>query len=158
MSALSDQAGKGKGSGTGASRSGGAPGSGSAPDFGAYPAGRGARYAVYAVLGVLGLLTGAAGALVEEGWFPFGLLLALAAAVGLFWGGAKLVRTKTGAAAPAVGWVVAVMLLTSTRPEGDFVFAAGVGSYVYLLGGLLAAVMCTTIALPAPPVPANKYR
>lgn len=119
---------------------------------------RGLRVVLYVALAVLGMLVGAAGALVQADWFPGGLLLALAASAGVFWGGAKLCRTKVGAVAPGAGWVVAVMLLTASRPEGDFMFAAGIGSYVYLLGGMFAAVMCATIALPAPPVPGRKYR
>lgn len=121
-------------------------------------ASRTARMGVYLLLLALGVLTAAAGALVQSAWLPGGLLLALAGAVGLFWGGAKLCRTRAGAAAPGVGWVVTVFLLTSPRPEGDFAFGAGIGSYVFLLGGVLAAVMCATIALPAPPVPGDKYR
>lgn len=124
----------------------------------AYPRAYGARIAVYAALVLLGLLTGVAGTLVQGGWFPLGLLLALAAAGGLFWGGATLCRTKVGAAAPAAGWVLAVLLTTSSRAEGDFLYAAGIGSYVYLFGGMLVAVMCTTIALPAPPVSLDKNR
>ncbi|WP_344563769.1 DUF6113 family protein [Streptomyces axinellae] len=128
------------------------------PGWGAFPGAAGARAAVYAGLAVLGLLTGAAGVLVQAAWFPLGLLIALAAAVGLFRGGAKLCRTKVGAAAPGAGWAVAVMLMTTSRPEGDFLFGAGIPSYIYLFGGLLAAVMCTTLAPSAPPVQANKYR
>jgi hypothetical protein len=122
------------------------------------PAALPARVGVYLGLVVLGALAGTAGALVQSGWFPGGLVLALAGAVGLFWGGGKLCRTRVGAAAPAVGWVLTVLLLTSSRPEGDFLFGVGIGSYVFLLGGMLAAVMCATIALPAPPVPGDKYR
>lgn len=120
------------------------------------PAGPAARAGVYLLLLALGVLTAAVGALVQSGWFPGGLLLALAAAVGLFWGGAALCRTRIGAAAPGAGWVVTAVVLTAPRPEGDFVFGAGAGSYVFLLGGMLAAVMCATIALPAPPVPGRK--
>jgi ferredoxin-NADP reductase len=42
--------------------------------------------------------------------------------------------------------MVAVILLTASRPEGDFLFAAGVGSYLFLLGGMAVAVMCATLA------------
>lgn len=122
------------------------------------PARRSARIGVYALLFVVGALAGVAGTLVQSGWFPGGLLLALAGATGLFWGGGKLCRTKVGAVAPGAGWGVTVALLTTSRPEGDFLFGAGMGSYVFLLGGMLAAVMCATIALPAPPVPGPNYR
>ncbi len=129
------------------------------PDWPApVPSARIARMGVYFILLVLGAVAGTAGSLVQSGWFPGGLVLALAGAVGLFWGGGKLCRTRVGAAAPGVGWAVTVVLLTTSRPEGDFLFGAGVGSYVFLLGGMLAAVMCATIALPAPPVPGHKYR
>ncbi|MEH0418740.1 DUF6113 family protein [Streptomyces sp. B21-083] len=95
---------------------------------------------------VLGAVVGAAGALVQAAWFPGGLLLALGGAAGLFLGGARAVGTRAGAVAPAVGWMVAVVLLTASRPEGDFLFAAGVGSYLFLLGGMAVAVMCATLA------------
>lgn len=112
---------------------------------------RPARFAVYVGLFVLGALVGVAGALVQAGWFPGGLLLALAGAAGAFGGGAKLTRTKVGALAPAAGWLLAVMLLTSSRPEGDFLFGTSFSSYAYLFGGMLVALLCATISLPAPP-------
>ena len=53
--------------------------------------------------------------------------------------------------APAAGWLVAVILLSTGRPEGDFAFAAGFGPLVYLLGGALVAVICATMSrLPQP--------
>ncbi|GAA1904559.1 DUF6113 family protein [Streptomyces sodiiphilus] len=105
-----------------------------------------ARLIGYPVLAVLGVLTGAAGSLVQAGWFPFGLLLALGGAAGLFWGGALVTRTRVGAAVPAAGWALTVLLLTASRPQGDFVFAAGLGSYLFLLGGMTVAVLCATLA------------
>jgi hypothetical protein len=105
----------------------------------------GGRIAAYAGLFVLGAVIGAAGALVQSGWFPGGLLLALAGAAGLFLGGAYAVGTRAGAVAPAAGWMVAVVLLTASRPEGDFLFGAGLGSYLFLLGGMAIAVMCATL-------------
>ena len=104
------------------------------------------RAAAYLGLFVLGVVVGIAGALVQSGWFPGGLLLALAGAVGLFLGGARATNSRGGAVAPAVGWTVTVILLTASRPEGDFVFAAESGSYLFLLGGMAVAVICATLA------------
>ena len=53
--------------------------------------------------------------------------------------------TGVGAVVPAGVWVVCVMVLSTTRPEGDFLFAAGVGPYIYLLGGAMTAVICATV-------------
>ncbi|WP_055492392.1 DUF6113 family protein [Streptomyces sp. TP-A0356] len=104
------------------------------------------RIAAYLGLFVLGAVVGVAGALVQSGWFPGGLLLALAGAAGLFLGGAQATGARAGAIAPAAGWMVAVVLLTSSRPEGDFLFGAGLGSYLFLLGGMGIAVICATLA------------
>ncbi|GAA2319924.1 hypothetical protein GCM10010431_46310 [Streptomyces kunmingensis] len=112
---------------------------------------------VLLVLFVLGVLVGAAGALLQGGWFPGGLLLALIGAAGLFHGGVRLTRGRSGAVAPAAGWLVAVILLTASRPEGDFLFGAGLGSYLFLLGGMAVAVMCATLGLSQQP-PASAAR
>lgn len=116
-----------------------------------------ARTAVLLVLFVLGAVVAVGGALVQGGWFPGGLLLALLGAAGLFHGGARLAHGRAGAVAPAAGWVLAVILLTASRPEGDFLFGAGLGSYLFLLGGMAVAVMCATFWLPGqPPVSASR--
>ncbi|WP_087930442.1 DUF6113 family protein [Streptomyces albireticuli] len=109
------------------------------------------RIALYAVLAVLGALVGVAGGLVQAGWFPGGLTLALLALAGLCYGGLVASGTRLGGAAPGAGWLVAVLLLTDSRPEGDFLFGAGLGSYAFLLGGMAVAVMCATLPkLPQP--------
>jgi hypothetical protein len=110
------------------------------------------RSAAYLGLLLLGAVTGLAGSLVQAGWFPGGLLLALAGAAGLFLGGARALGSRGGAVAPAAGWMVAVVLLTAGRPEGDFVFAAGGGSYLFLLGGMALAVICATLGVGRQPV------
>ncbi|MFF9312848.1 DUF6113 family protein [Streptomyces sp. NPDC014748] len=103
------------------------------------------RAAAYLGLFVLGAVVGLAGALLQAAWFPGGLLLALAGSAGLFLGGARAARSRGGAVAGAAGWLIAVMLLTASRPEGDFLFAAGGGSYLFLLGGMALAVICATL-------------
>ncbi|MEU0453601.1 DUF6113 family protein [Streptomyces sp. NPDC006129] len=95
---------------------------------------------------LLGAVVGAAGALVQPGWFPGGLILALAGEAGLVLGAARVLRGRAGGVAAAAGWMLAVVLLTASRPEGDFLFAAGSGSYLFLLGGIAVAVMCATFA------------
>ncbi|NEY31450.1 hypothetical protein GTU99_04400 [Streptomyces sp. PRKS01-65] len=104
------------------------------------------RAVLYLGLLVAGAVVGAAGALVQTAWFPGGLLLALAGEAGLCLGAARAVGARGAAIAPAVGWVIAVLLLTASRPEGDFLFAAGGGSYLFLLGGIALAVICATLA------------
>ncbi|MFF9767256.1 DUF6113 family protein [Streptomyces sp. NPDC014636] len=103
------------------------------------------RAAAHLGLFLLGAVTGLAGTLVQPAWFPGGLLLALAGAAGLFLGGSYATGSRSGAVAPAAGWIVAVVLLTTTRPEGDFLFGAGGGSYLFLLGGMALAVICATV-------------
>lgn len=102
------------------------------------------RIAGYAALGVLGVVVAVAGALVQDGWFPGGLLLALAGSVALFHGGGRLTGDRLGSVVPTVLWFLTVIYLTVSRPEGDFLFAAGIGPYLYLLGGMAAGVICAT--------------
>ncbi|MDQ0774707.1 hypothetical protein QF026_003173 [Streptomyces aurantiacus] len=103
------------------------------------------RIVAHVGLFALGAVVAVAGALIQPGWFPGGLLLALAGAGGLFLGGSRATGNRAGAVTPAAGWMLAVILLTASRPEGDFLFAAGAGSYLFLLGGMAVAVMCATL-------------
>jgi hypothetical protein len=111
------------------------------------------RLASYAALAVLGTATGVAGGLIQDALFPGGLLLAVAGSAALFYGGTLLTGTRLGAVVPAVIWLVTVMLLSSARPEGDFLFANGIGPYAYLLGGAMAGVICATLTQVRPPRP-----
>ncbi|WEH35677.1 DUF6113 family protein [Streptomyces sp. AM 4-1-1] len=133
-------------------RSAGAPPTGARPTGPAAPPDFG-RIAAHVGLLVLGALVGLAGALVQAAWFPGGLLLALAAAAGLFLGGRRLTGTQFGALTPAAGWLVSVMVLLGGRPEGDYVFGDELGLALFMLGGAAIAVMCATMSrLPRPDV------
>lgn len=107
-----------------------------------------ARYFGYAKLALLafgGLLVGAAGMLVHAGWFPGGLLLALAALGGLAVAGTRLVGTRAGALVPGGCWALVVMPLTVwTRPEGDFL-ATDLNATMFLYGGVIIVVICATM-------------
>ncbi|WP_327115039.1 DUF6113 family protein [Streptomyces sp. NBC_01341] len=110
-----------------------------------------ARIPLYVGLVILGAAVGLAGTLVQAAVFPGGLLLALAASAGLFYGGRVLTGTQLGALVPAVGWFISVVLLLGGRPEGDYVFGEEIGLALFLLGGMAVAVMCATMSrLPFP--------
>ncbi|MEU9295819.1 DUF6113 family protein [Streptomyces sp. NPDC048266] len=118
---------------------------------GAVAPSRNARFAWYAGLFVLGALIGVAGSLVQAAWLPGGLFLALLATAALFYGGLRATGTQTGVVVGGGGWLLAVILLSLGRPEGDGVFAGGVGELLFLFGGMALAVMCTTLSrLPRP--------
>ncbi|MEY9963268.1 hypothetical protein ABIA33_001301 [Streptacidiphilus sp. MAP12-16] len=112
--------------------------------------GHGARGIAYVLLILLGLIVGLAGCFVQALWFPGGLLLSLGGAFALFHGGRVLTGTRLGAALPAAGWFAMLLVANSPRPEGDFLLTAGLGSYVYLLGGMALGVMCATLPSPLP--------
>ncbi|MFI9236438.1 DUF6113 family protein [Streptomyces sp. NPDC053079] len=115
------------------------------------------RLCAYAGLAALGFLTGIAGSLVQGGWFPGGLLLALLALAGLCYGAVLLTRARVGGAAAGTGWLIAALVLAANRPEGDFLFQAGIGSYAFLLGGMAVAVICATVPkVPQPDGPSAR--
>jgi hypothetical protein len=109
------------------------------------------RLLTYAALAVFGAMTAVAGGLLQDALFPGGLLLALAGSAALFYGGTLLTGTRLGAVVPAAVWLIGVLLLSSARPEGDFLFANGIGPYVYLLAGAMAGVICATLPHVRPP-------
>ncbi|GAA2725878.1 MULTISPECIES: DUF6113 family protein [Streptomyces] len=109
------------------------------------------RLAAYLGLAVLGFAVGVAGALVQGGWFPAGLLLALAATGAVCWGAVLLSGARGGGYAAGLGWLAAVLVLAANRPEGDFLFGAGIGSWGYLIGGMTVAVICATVPKAAQP-------
>ncbi|MEV7522413.1 DUF6113 family protein [Streptomyces sp. NPDC091371] len=99
---------------------------------------------------VLGVLAGLAGWLVVDLWFPGGLVLALLAVFGLFFGGRIALGVGLGVGGAAVGWFLSYVMLGVPRPEGDFLLSSsGIGTYAYLLGGTVLAVICATMRDPA---------
>ncbi|MFF8608635.1 DUF6113 family protein [Streptomyces sp. NPDC015346] len=103
------------------------------------------RIVWYALLLVLGALVGAAGSFAQNAWFPGGLALALLATAGVFYGGLRATDTQLGIVVPGAGWLVAIILLSLGRPEGDGVFGGGGAEMAYVVGGMVIAVMCATL-------------
>ena len=121
-----------------------------------------ARLLLHAVLGALGVAVGGLGSFVHAqvvAGVPVGLLCAYAlTAVTLVMAGLAT-RARTGPAAVAAGWLVAVLLLSAPRPEGDLVVAADPLGYAWSLGGLV--VVTLGVAAPWPllasgPAPAGR--
>ena len=100
------------------------------------------RVAALPVLALAGVWLGAAGAFVQAITFdvagvalPVGLVATLTVTAAVLLAGARVMRGRAGAAVPALGWLVAVLVLSSQRPEGDLVLPANGGSYAFLLLG-----------------------
>ncbi|MFJ1752183.1 DUF6113 family protein [Kitasatospora sp. NPDC088134] len=106
---------------------------------------RGLRIALYAVLFLLGAAASVCGAFVQTLWPPLGVLLALLACAGLFYGGLRATGTKLGAGAALGGWFLVLAVLMAPRPEGDLVLTTAVTSYAYLFGGSVLGVVCATL-------------
>ncbi|MGK4582829.1 DUF6113 family protein [Kitasatospora sp. HPMI-4] len=103
------------------------------------------RIVAYVFLFLLGLVVSLCGCFVQALWQPFGMLLAVAACLALFYGGLRLTGTKLGAGVPLGGWFLMLMVLMSPRPKGDFILSAGFTSYAYLFLGAVGGVICATL-------------
>ncbi|MFF0726777.1 DUF6113 family protein [Streptomyces sp. NPDC004134] len=103
------------------------------------------RVLTYLAALLLGALVGLAGSLVQGAWSPGGLLLSLAAIGGLCYGAGVATGGRAVGFTAAGGWFLAAIAVSLNRPEGDFVFTSGLGPQLFLFGGMLTAVICTTL-------------
>ncbi|MFE3016206.1 DUF6113 family protein [Streptomyces sp. NPDC059256] len=103
------------------------------------------RIAAYLGLALFGAVVGVTGSLVQGAWFPGGLLLALLASAGLFYGAARTTGAQLGAIASGAGWLIAIVVVSTGRAEGDGLFSAGIGPLAYIVVGMALAVMCATM-------------
>ncbi|MFW6723112.1 DUF6113 family protein [Streptomyces sp. MAR4 CNY-716] len=103
------------------------------------------RVLTYLAALVLGALVGIAGSLVQAAWSPGGLLLALAALGGLCYGAGVATGGRGAGFSAGGGWFLAVIVVSLNRPEGDVVFASGLGPQLFVFGGMVTAVICTTL-------------
>ena len=102
-------------------------------------------------VGVLGSFVHAVGP-TEPVRIPLGLLWAYALTSALLAVGRLATGGRSGAAAVSAGWVVALLLLSAPRPEGDLVVTGSLVGYAWLLGGLV--VCAAGVGWPtAPPAP-----
>ncbi|MET9402574.1 DUF6113 family protein [Kitasatospora sp. NPDC002965] len=104
-----------------------------------------ARIAAYVLFFLLGVAVSVCGAFVQALWPPVGVLLALAATAATFYAGLRVTGTRLGAAAPAAGWFLALLLLMVPRPEGDNVLWTNATSLAWLFVGSILGVICATL-------------
>jgi hypothetical protein len=103
----------------------------------------------YGVLFVLGAVYGVVSGL-EHSWDvgdpvpPIPIVLSLVLFV-LLYGAGRLMGTKAGAFVPGVGWMVAALIFTLKRPEGDLIVAANGPGYWYLGCGAVALVVAVLL-------------
>ncbi|WP_449061396.1 DUF6113 family protein [Planomonospora algeriensis] len=107
--------------------------------------------AAYAVLVLLGALMGLLGGF-QHSWYlrpvPVSAIAWVLAIFAVCHGAGRAMGGRAGAMAPAAGWLAVTTLWLSARPEGDLVIADDVSGYVYLYGGLLAALAGALLVPP----------
>ncbi|MGW3039016.1 DUF6113 family protein [Kitasatospora sp. NPDC001159] len=117
------------------------------------------RIAAYVLFFLLGIAVSICGSFVQALWPPVGVLLALAASAATFYAGLRITGTRLGAAMPAAGWFLAMLLMMVPRPEGDNVLWSNATSLAWLFAGSVLGVICATLptrnswllGVPGPP-------
>ncbi|MGW2249041.1 DUF6113 family protein [Kitasatospora sp. NPDC001660] len=104
-----------------------------------------ARFAAYVLFLLLGFAVSVCGSFVQALWPPVGVLLALGATAATFYGGLRVTGTRLGAALPAAGWFVALVLVIVPRAEGDTVLWTNGTSLAWMFVGSILGVICATL-------------
>lgn len=120
------------------------------------------RRAAYVVLGFVGVELGLIGAFLSLQSLhlagltvPVGPVLAVTANLLAGLWAVRITGNRSAAAAPALGWLLSVLLLSSSRGEGDVVITnSGEGVAFLLLGALawVAAAVGARFVLPSQPI------
>ena len=103
------------------------------------------RVLLHAMAPVVGAVVGLLGSFAHAvvlARLPVGLVCALLLSGATFVAAGLAVRSRTGAAAAVLGWLLPVLLLSAPRPEGDLVVAGNASGYAWLLGGTVVAGLC----------------
>lgn len=110
--------------------------------------------AAYAALGILGGVFGVVGAFAQDwsvGPVPLVSIVLVALVFLMAWASGKAMGGRLGAFVPALVWGVVVFFLQLRRPEGDLVVSATLPGYLFVVGGMIAAVIGIMLVPPARP-------
>lgn len=109
----------------------------------------------WAGLLVGGLLLGATGALVQRSHaviagrpVPWGVVVVLVTLLAAVRGAAWWARRRAGGIVVAAGWLLATLLLARSGPGGDVLLPDDWRSHLYLLGGVVVALVAVLVPLP----------
>ncbi|MEU6039288.1 DUF6113 family protein [Actinomadura sp. NPDC047616] len=104
--------------------------------------------AAYAALGVLGLLFGVLGSF-AQGWLVGSVPAAAIVLTAVNFAAVRLtawaMRSPLGGVVFAVPWGVVVLLMSMKRAEGDLVVPGTAAGYVFILGGVVGAVIAAAL-------------
>ncbi|MFD0683315.1 DUF6113 family protein [Actinomadura fibrosa] len=110
--------------------------------------------AAYAALGLVGGLFGLVGSFAQD-WTVGDVPAASVVLVVLVFGMVRLagwgMGRRLGAAVPGIVWGVVAFVMSMQRPEGDLVIPATLAGYVYIIGGMVAAVVAVSLVPAAGP-------
>jgi uncharacterized membrane protein len=96
-----------------------------------------AHAVVVVVLAVVSFGVAVAGVLVHAWRSPFGLVLALAAAVGMCLLARDAGRTRLGIGVVGTAWLLPVLVLAQPRPGGDVLIESNPTGLMFLFGGVV---------------------
>jgi hypothetical protein len=110
--------------------------------------------AAYAALAVLGGVFGVVGSFVQDwtvGPVPLAALVLVGLVFAMAWLSGKGMGGRLGATVPALVWGVVVFVLSLRRPEGDLIVPGTLAGSVFIIGGMVAAVIGIMLVPPARP-------
>jgi hypothetical protein len=108
----------------------------------------------YGALGVAGAVIGLLGSFYQSvtvGQVPVPAIAFALLNLGGFRLAGWAMRTRLGAVVPTLGWLLVVFFMSSKRPEGDLVVSGSTAGYVFLLGGVIGAVIAIARTRPTRP-------
>ncbi|WP_051467968.1 DUF6113 family protein [Actinomadura oligospora] len=104
--------------------------------------------AAYVVLALLGFAYGIFGGFHQDwtvGSWPLPSLGLCVVLFGLVLGAGFGMGTKLGAVVPAAAWMIVTFVMSSKQSEGDLVIPGTTPGYVYIIGGMVAALLAIVL-------------
>jgi hypothetical protein len=108
--------------------------------------------ALYCALALLGAVIGLLGSF-AQGWVlgtvPVAVVLLTMINFLVPWLAGRAVGTRMAAAVPAVAWAVVTSVMSVPRAEGDLIVPGTLEGYLFIIAGLVAAVIAVSLVPPA---------